>query len=565
MYWRHSKPHHTKLEIMCMLSKDSTAVLCEIILSLVMVFLASCTSLELQLDSQSPYNHLGTGDSQKEHRISNPVPEDVNNTTSSTADDEGPLKIGVQEAILMAMQNNQDLIVQRMNPSIKRTFEDEQRAIFDPVLGAEISSTRTVAERLSRAGSGKESSTVDRILGSVFIDEFFPTGTNLSLQGSTSIVDSSLYTDTFAETHLGLTVTQALLQGADIRANTAGIHQAKVDISISEYELRGFAELLIEEVESRYWDYALAQRQIEIYTDSLDLAQKQMAEVEERIKIGKLAETELAAAQAEVALRRENLINARSDLAKERLLLLKLLNPHGENMWDRQLILQDEPVVPDVKLDDVEQHVKVALKMRADLNQARMEVQKGDLEIVKTKNGLLPRLDFFLTFGKTGYSDSFNRSAHNIDGDSYDIIAGLLFEYPPINRDAKSRHSRAVITRQQAIEAVDNLAGIIQVDVRSAYIEVNRAKEQMAATAATRKFQEEKQRAETEKFRVGKSTSLLVAQAQRDLVASQITEIEAVVNCLKSLVNLYLLEGSLLERRGIFTLAPKTATLNDVG
>ena len=534
------------------------------ILPLAMVFLASCTSLEPQLDSQSSYDRLGTRNSQKEHRISKPVPKDVNTTTSSTAGDEGPLNIGVQEAILMAMQNNRGLVVQRMNPSIKRTFEDEERAIFEPVLGAEISSIRTLAERLSRAGSSTESSTVDRIMGSAFIDKFFPTGTNLSLQGSTSIVDSSLYTDTFTETRLGLTVTQALLQGADLRANTASIHQAKVDIWISEYELRGFAELLLEEVESRYWDYTLAQRQIEIYTDSLNLAQKQMAEVQERIKIGKLAETELAAAQAEVALRRENLINARSDLAKERLLLLKLLNPPGKNMWERQLILQDQPVVPSVELDDVEQHVKVALKMRADLNQARMEVQKGDLEIVKTKNGLLPKLDFFLTFGKTGYSDSFNRSVHNIDGDSYDIIAGLLFEYPPINRGARSRHNRAVITRQQAVEAVDNLAQILQVDVRSAYIEVNRTKEQMAATAATRKFQEEKQRAETEKFRVGKSTSLLVAQAQRDLVASQIAEIEAVVNCLKSLVNLHRLEGSLLERRGIFTPAPKTATLNGV-
>ena len=534
------------------------------ILPLAMVSLASCTSLEPQLDSQSPYNRISTRDSQTEHRIGKSVPKDVNATTSITAGDEGPLKIGVQEAILVAMQNNQDLIVQRMNPSIKRTLEDEERAIFDPVLGAGISSIRTLAERLSRAGSDTESSTIDRILGSVFIDKFFPTGTNLSLQGRTSIVDSSLYTDTFAETRLGLTVTQALLQGADIRANTTSIHQAKVDIRISEYELRGFAELLLEEVESRYWDYALAQRQIEIYTNSLNLAEKQMAEVRERIVIGKLAETELAAVQAEVALRRENLINAGSDLAKERLFLLKLLSPPGKNMWDRQLILQSLPVVPSVELDDVEQHVKVALKMRADLNQARMEVQKGGLEIVKTKNGLLPKLDFFLTFGKTGYSGSFNRSVHNINGDSYDIITGLLFEYPPTNRGARARHNRAAITRQQAAVAVDNLAQIIQVDVRSAYIEVNRTKEQMAATAATRKFQEEKQRAETEKFRVGKSPSLLVAQAQRDLVASQIAEIEAVINCLKALVNLHRLEGSLLERRGIAITALKSATLNGV-
>jgi len=546
-----------------MFFKDLTAALSRTILLLTMLLLTSCTSMEPRFDEQLPADSTGTLDSREEYKISNLAPDDANITTLSTTGEEGPLKISVQEAILMAMQNNQGLAVERMNPAIKRTFEEEERAIFDPVLGAGISSERSVAERLSRAGSDTESSTVDRILGSVFIDTLFPTGTSLTLQGSTSIVDSSLYSDSFAGTRFGLTVTQALLQGADIRANMANIYQANVDTAISEYELRGFAELLLEEVESRYWDYALAQRQIEIYTESLNLAQKQIAEIRERIKIGKLAETELAAAQAEVALRRENLINARSDLAKERLLLLQLLNTHGKNMWDRQIILENQPSEPTVEFDDVEQHVKVALKKRADLNQARLEVQKGNLEVIKTKNGLLPKLDFFFTFGKTGYSNSFNRSVSNIGGDSYDIIGGLLFNYPPINRSAKARHNRAVITKQQSIEAVNNLAQIVQVDVRSAYIEVNRTKEQIPATTATRKFQEEKLRAEIEKFRVGKSTSLLAAQAQTDLVASQIAEIEAVVNYLKSLVNLHRMEGSLLERRGIFAHTPKTVKLDD--
>ena len=73
----------------------------------------------------------------------------------------------------------------------------------------------------------------------------------------------------------------------------------------------------------------------------------------------------------------------------------------------------------------------------------------------------------------------------------------------------------------------------------------------MAATAATRRLQEQKVQSETEKFRLGKSTSLLVAQAQRDLVASQISEVQAAVSYLKAFVEIYRLEGSLLERRGI--------------
>jgi outer membrane protein TolC len=464
---------------------------------------------------------------------------------------EGPLKIDIQAAILLAMENNRSLAVERMNPQVSRTFEKEELAVFDPALSAGVSARRTVGDRLSRAGFGTESQIGDSVTGSVALSKFFATGTTLALEGSTSYTDSSLYSDTFTANRLGVTVTQALLQGMDIRANLARVNQAKLDTLISEYELRGFAEILLEEVESKFWDYALAGKQIEIYTNSLSLAEKQMAEAQERIKIGRLAETELAAAQAEVALRRENLINARSNLAKERLNLLRLLNPRPTINWGRDIILEYQTTLPSIELDDVEQHVRLALKMRPDLNYARLAIRRGDLEVVKTKNGLLPRMDAFITFGKSGYADTFRNASSNVDSRSYDVTCGLMFEYPPANQAARARYSRAVISRSQLLEALENLIQLVQVDVRSAYIEVTRAREQITATAATRNFQEEKLRAETEKFRVGKSTSLLVAQAQRDLVASQIAETQAVANYLKALVALYRLEGSLLQRRGI--------------
>ena len=481
---------------------------------------------------------------------------------NGTGTAEEPLTISVQEAILMAMENNRSLIVERMNPDIMRTYEEEESSIFDPVLGAEVSPRRTVADRLSRAGSSTESQIVDSVTGSLSMGKFFSTGTTLELLGSTSYTDSSLYSDIFTSNRLGVSVTQALLQGRDVRANLASVHQAGIEALISEYELRGFAEVLLEEVESKFWDYALAQKQIEIYTDSLSLAQQQLAEVQERIKIGKLPEIELAAAQAEVALRRENLINVRSDLAKERLNLLRLLNPSPNIEWGRNIILQYQTSLPEIELVDVEEHVQVALKMRPDLNQARLEIKQGNLEVVKTKNGLLPRMDAFINFGKSGYADTFDRSLRNLDGDSYDVTFGLTFEYPMANQAARARYSRAVLSRQQMLKALENLIQLIQVDVRSAYIEVTRTREQITATAATRNFQEEKLRAESEKFRVGKSTSLLVAQTQRDLVASQIAEIEAFANYLKALVSLYGLEGSLLQRRGISASGAEPVTLD---
>ncbi|MCG8508031.1 MAG: TolC family protein [Rhodospirillales bacterium] len=63
-------------------------------------------------------------------------------------------------------------------------------------------------------------------------------------------------------------------------------------------------------------------------------------------------------------------------------------------------------------------------------------------------------------------------------------------------------------------------------------------------------YQRVQELGEVERFDVGSSTALLVAQAQRDLLASQIAEVEAIGNYRIALVELSLAEGSLLEWRG---------------
>ncbi|HUV09259.1 MAG TPA: TolC family protein [Spirochaetia bacterium] len=470
---------------------------------------------------------------------------------SVTIPSEGPIRITIRDAILLALENNRSLVVERMNPAIRQTFEDQERAVFDPATEAEISAQRIDSVRQATTDSGTESSVSDAYQGSISLGEFFPTGTTIGVEGTNRTTESSLYRDPFSSTRFGLSVTQALLRGYGADVNLARLRQARLETDISQYELRGFSEALLSQVENAYWDYALAQRQIEIVEESLKIAQQQLSDTEEMIRVGKMAEAELAAAQAEVALQQQGRINAKSSLESTRLQLLRLLNPPVGNLWGRDLSLIHQPTLPEVKLDDVQSHVAVALRMRPDINQAKLGIQQGDLEIVRTKNGLLPKMDLFIMLGKTGYADSFGGSVSDITEDSYDVLGGLSFQYPIRNRDAEARNRRALLLRDQAEKALNNLSQLVELDVRNAYIEVNRAKEQITASTATRKFQEEKLRIETEKFRVGRSTNFLVAQAQRDLLVSRIAEVQSLANYLKALVNLYRQEGSLLERRGI--------------
>ncbi len=464
-------------------------------------------------------------------------------------DEEGPIVIDVSAAVLLALENNPALAVRKAGPVIQETFEDEEAAEFDPVLSAEGAHERERSERISSTPSGLTSAVNETNDADVSVSKYFSTGTDVALEAG--VTQSTSGSGRLDSTRVGLTVTQALLRGASRDANLVSLRQAQLDTLSSRYELRGFTEQLVAAVEIAYWDYVLAERRIEIFAESLRIAEQALGEMEERIRIGTLAEIELAAGQAEVALRREALISAKGALETSRLRLIQLMNPPGPDIWDRPVTPTEEPRGPEGGLDDVADHVALALRMRPELNAAHLAVRQDDLELVKTRNGLLPRLDLFITLGKTGYARSFAPSVDNLDGDSYDISTGLAFEYPFANRARRAQHERATLNRAQASDALRNLERLVELDVRTAHILVRQAAEQVAATAATRRLQEETVRGEAEKFRVGKSTAFLLAQAQRDLVAGQIGEVRALVNYKKALVDLYLLDGSLLLRRAI--------------
>jgi outer membrane protein len=462
----------------------------------------------------------------------------------------GALAVTLTEAVLLALENNRALIVQRMQPQIQETFENEARAEFDPILSAEGVLQRDVGQR--QTGTGELANlTRDDYQGIIVLQNFFPTGTRVALQASSTLNDSNQFNRASAASRIAFGVDQALLRGFGTTVNLAELRKARLQTDISLYELRGFSQALIAEVERAYWDLALAVRQVEIVQESLEVARQQLSETETMITVGTLPESELPAVQAQVAVQQQSLIDVKSLAGAARLRLLRLLNPPGDNLWEREIVLLRPPVVPDIRLATPAEYVATALRMRPELNQAELEIRQGELTVVQTRNGLLPRLDLFVNLGKSGYADSFGSSVEDLSGESYDSQLGARLELPVFNRAAKARHQRALTLVAQSERALANLRQLVEWDVRRALLEVNRSREQITASTATRIFREENLRIETEKFRVGRSTNFQVAQVQRDLTASRLEEVRAVVAYLHALTDLYRLEGTLLERWGV--------------
>ncbi|MCR9144910.1 MAG: TolC family protein [bacterium] len=480
------------------------------------------------------------------------------------------IPIGVRQAIVMALGNNPSVALEKLNPLIVKTLEEAERGSFDPTLFAESSLSRSrklidgQRTDASRDNDRTSEDVSESAIGTLGAEIFLPTGTSIALSLDAErtiekettygnfddpILTTSALFDNEYSTRAGITISQALLRGFSIEANLAALKQARIDTDISRYQLRGFIEEFVARVENAYWNLALQQRRVGIVEDGLRLAEQQFRETEETIKRGRLAGIELAKARAEVAQRRIELIEALGDHNRARLQQLQLIQPEESDFWELGVFARDRLTVPDVKLDPVKEHVAVAHRMRNDLREAVLRQERNELEVTRTRNGVLPELDLFISMGTTGYARSFRRSFDAIDGRSHDYRVGFRFEYPLWNRVARASHERAILQGETEKIAVQNLRQLVELDVREAYIDVNNTRRRIEATNETRKLRGRILEAEMISFRAGKSNNFLVAQAQRDFLQSRLDENEAVVAYLQALVRLYQVDGSLLTRR----------------
>jgi len=463
----------------------------------------------------------------------------------------GSVPLSLEDAVAMALENNRGLRAERLRPAIQGTFEAQERARFDPVAFAELEVARDRSVRQFQEIQVEETFRSERERVEAGLRQNLPTGTEVTLSVRGNRAESSRASEQFTGRG-GLSLTQALLRGGRIESNLVRLRQAGLDVTASEYELRGFVETLVADVESAYWELVLAAEEIAILEDALRVAEQQLEETRGRIRAGDRPETEAIGASAEVALRRQGLIDARSALARSEDRLSRLIRAPGSD-WD-QGFRATSPAAPEAyELELVALYVELGRDYRSDLNETRLRLQRNELEVVQTRNGLLPQLDFFLTLGGSGFADSFGAAVRGRQGDGYDLAAGLRFELPLGNRAAQAGFSRARLTRAQTREVLHNLDQLAMQDIRAAWFDADQARAQIQARTETLTLQEELLRVAEIRFRVGAGTGLEVAQAQRDLLESQLSRLVAKIRYRQARTDLLRQSGTLLLHRGIET------------
>ena len=481
-----------------------------------------------------------------------PTPAGTDTATTARA-----LSLSVEGAIVLALLNNRDLRVRRYGPIVAGTFAQIERGVFDPEVFADGTFRFERSTETNRATSEQfdvQGTASDTRIG---VRQRLSTGTDIEAAIEHRFDDSDR-TPRQQVARVGLTVTQALLRGRGTAVNLVGVQQAVLQAEASTFELQAFAEALVANCEIAYWQFVLAKEEILIFENALEVARQERAQIEASIDVGQLPELEIASALAEEARRQQDLIDAKSRLESARLTLNRLVNPDADGRLDAEITATSPPRVDMSRVGDRDARLVLAERFRPDLGEARMRLAQNRLQTIATRDGLLPRLDAFVAVRKTGFKDSLSGAFENIVGeDTFDVVAGLSLSHFMLNRAGAASDLAATARRRQAEDAIANLTQLAHLDVRLALNEVDRAAAQISASTTTRQLQERAVVAVKQQFQVGVGTALLVAQAQRDLLQSKISEVRAIVDYRRALVQLYRAEGTLLARRGVNVASSK--------
>ena len=486
---------------------------------------------------------------------------------------DGTLRLTLGRSLLMALSSNRELAIASASPAIAAALERQERGTFDPEAFAELRYSERSTTETSRATGTRFSVDGNDLNAVAGLRQTLPTGTDVELTVEQQRSSSDRAPEQ-QDARVGVSVTQQLLAGAGGAVNLVRLRQAELEVVASGHELRGFTEELLAGAERAWWLYRLAEQRLDLFERALALAERQREAALQRVNAGVLAPTAAAAAEAEAALRRQDLIDARSLAEARRLNLLRLLGgplgdlagPSGEAERDwlsrpLETLATDAEAFAEANPDplpitDLEQRVELAGRLRPELLEARVRLDQNRLETVLTRNGLLPRLEVFLDLDKSGFDDTFQGSFEDLDSESYNLNSGFRFVAPLGNDFAEGRNLRSGAERAEAAAAVANLEQLVRLEVRLAAVEVERSRQQIAASRATLDFQRAVAEAERQRFEAGDATSLDAALASRDLLVAEVAVLTSRTEHRLALIELHLAEGSLLERRGIGVVSP---------
>jgi outer membrane protein len=347
-----------------------------------------------------------------------------------------------------------------------------------------------------------------------------------------------------------LTLTQPLLKNFWIDSTRLSIRINKNRLQYNEQGVRWQIIKSVTDVEKAYYELIYARENVKVQRDALVLAQTQMDQDKQRVKIGSVAERDgtIEQDESQVAQSRANLIAAESTLGTDQRVLKNLITDEYPKWFDADIqptLTLEAPL----QLFDLQDSWSKGMTQRPDLVQTRLDVEQQGIRLKYYRNQLFPEVDLIGTYGYNGsgqqFRDTFNQFS---DANRPFYSYGAQLSIPLGNIGPRNQLKSGKMTEKQLLLTLKQLEQNIMVEIDNAVGVARSDYEAVDASRQTRIYAEAALNAEQKKYEVGKSTTFTVLQLQNKLTLARSQEIRDLANYNQALADLAKAEGSTLQR-----------------
>jgi len=518
------------------------------------------------------------------------------------------LPLSLNEAIRLALENNNDIRASRIDVEMAEHDLTASRGAYDPKLFSESYFERTSSPVASFfGGSNGDSLKVNNATSQIGLSGLAPKyGGSYELNMSSTRYSSNNFFNTLnpaVSSQLTFTYTQPLVRGLRTDDTRRRIEIAKKNLTLTDVQFRQKATEIITNVEQAYWELVNALKTLQVQFEAVKQSRAQVETNKRQVAQGVLAPIDVVEAEAQVKNFEQNVYSAQEQVTRAENALKTLMLPDRKaDLWSRAL-LPTTPVALEAPRVLLSEAINAALENRMELAQLRTSAEINQIDQKFYRDQTKPQVDLELKYSSNGYAGTvadntnplitdmtaiqnriaelsainglppvqtntlnpavpanmqggYGQSLSNMLGqDNPTVRVGVKISLPLKNRTAKAKlgHSLAEGRRIETQRA--QTEQLIEADVRNAMQSVRSIEARLAAAAAQRVAADQQYTSEHRKFQAGMSTVYLVLQRQTDLVVARGKELQAQTDLNKAIADFQRAIGNTFRYRNVAVMS----------
>lgn len=501
------------------------------------------------------------------------------------------LPMTLEEAITLALRNNNNIDVSRNTVQIAEFNLRAARGVYDPVIASENyyeSATTPTASAIGGAVNG--SVTQNRLVSSAGVAGFSPFfggeySANFNSSRTTTSNTNSFLNPQYPSS-LTFTYTQPLFRNFRFDNNRRNIEIARKTLGLTDAQFRQQAIEVIAQVEQAYWDLVFALRNLSVQIDAVKQARTQLESNQRLVARGVLAPIDVVAATTQITTFEQNVYTAQESVTRAENTLKTLMLPdRTAEVWARAITPVSEVSLDTPKIG-LEIALTEALRNRPEIAQLETTAEINQIDERYYRNQTKPQIDLVGSYTSAGLAGSPTARSidertgvtvvpQNLQGGAFTSLGNLISQdYPTYrigvvvglpwgNTIAKANLGRTRVEAQRIGNQRAQTEQVIEAEVRNSMQALKSGEARLASALASRQSAEQLYESEQRQFRAGTTTFYLVLQRQTELLAARGRELQAQTDLNKAISEFQRATGTTLSANNVtvsqrqeFTILP---------